>query len=106
KALEELEHARKINPRDENTLGRIAACLDLQHKNEEFQKIIREVEAFDPRPAVFYYQLGEQFQDRRHFDVAEKYFKHSRELSPRLPWPVNSLGLLYMRLGREQEAFT
>src|SRR5262249_6141624 len=56
--------------------------------------------------------------DRRHFGDAEKYFRKAVALNeqaveqmvgkqarrPTLPGPVASLGMLYMRLGREQEA--
>src|SRR5581483_8447762 len=35
---------------------------------------------------------------------AEKYYKKSAELRPMLAGPRNSLGLLYMRVGREEEA--
>ena len=38
------------------------------------------------------------------YDASEKYYKLAAELRPMLPWPNNSLGLLYLRLGREKEA--
>ena len=104
KALAELERARQVNPRDEATLGRIAACLFLQHKNDELQKLAQEVEGRDPKPGLFYLTLGEQLDERKRFDEAEKYYRKSAELWPMLPWARNSLGLLYMRLGREADA--
>jgi cellulose synthase operon protein C len=103
-ALRELEKARAINPRDERTLGRIAACFALQKKNAELSALIAEVEKHNPKPAVFYFDLAERLEDRRHYDAAERYFKKSAELQPLLPWAQNSLGLLYMRMGREPEA--
>jgi tetratricopeptide (TPR) repeat protein len=103
-ALRELEAARSVNPRDERTLGRVAACLRLLRKAGEADALAKEVEAFDPRPAVFYYELGERLEDRRRFADAEACFKRAAELRPNLPGPSNSLGLLYMRLGREQDA--
>jgi tetratricopeptide (TPR) repeat protein len=105
-ALRELEQARKVNPRDESTLGRIAACLHLQHKKADFDALAKEVEGRNPKPGVFYYQLGERLDERRHFDAAEQFYKKSSELRPMLPWPRNSLGMLYMRMGREKEART
>jgi len=103
-AVQALEKAREISPRDETILGRIACCLFIQHKDKDLQKIIDEVEKRNPRAGVFYYVLGEQLEERRRFEEAEKYFKKSAELWPMLPWAQNSLGLLYMRIGREQEA--
>lgn len=76
----------------------------MQRKQAELDALVKEVEARDPKPGVFYYQLAERLEERRYFDVAEKFYKKSAELRPMLPWAQNSLGLLYMRLGREKEA--
>jgi tetratricopeptide (TPR) repeat protein len=103
-ALRELEKARAINPRDEHTLGRMAACFALQKQNAELTALIAEVEKHNPKAAVFYFDLAERLEERRHYDAAEKYFKKSAELQPLVPWAQNSLGLLYMRMGREAEA--
>jgi tetratricopeptide (TPR) repeat protein len=103
-ALKELEQARKINPRDERTLGRIAACLTLQRKNEELATLTKEVERFDPKPASFYFAMGERLEERRYYDEAEKCFRKAAELRPHVPDALNSLGQLYMRMGRETEA--
>ncbi len=106
KALKELERARKINPRDERTLARIAACFHLQKKKDELEALAAEVAKFDSKPALFYYELGERLEERKRYDEAETYFKKAAELRPNLPGPSNSLGMLYMRLGKEQEAAT
>jgi tetratricopeptide (TPR) repeat protein len=103
-ALRELEQARTVSPRDERTLGRIAAGLLLQKKKDDFEALAKAVEKFDPKPALFYFELGDRMEDRRYFDDAEKYFRKSAELRPNLAGPANSLGMLYMRLGREKEA--
>jgi tetratricopeptide (TPR) repeat protein len=103
-ALRELENARKVNPRDEATLARVAACLFLQHKAKDFDAVVAEVEKNDPKAGIFYFELAERMDERRRFDEAEKYYKKSAELRPMLPWPNNSLGILYMRMGREKEA--
>ncbi len=103
-ALRDLERARTINPRDEVTLGRIAACLYLQQKNDQAENLARDVLRYDAKPGLFYFTLGEQLEERRRFDLAEKYYKQAIELRPMLVCAPNSLGLLYMRLGRETEA--
>ena len=103
-ALRELEKAQKVNPRDEQTLARVAACLKGQRKDDEFDAVAKGIEKFDPKPAVFWFELGEQMEVRRYFSDAEKCFKKAAELRPAMPGPLNSLGLLYMRLGREKEA--
>jgi tetratricopeptide (TPR) repeat protein len=103
-ALRELEVARQVNPRDERTLGRIAACLIVRHKQAEFEALAKEVETFDPKPAVFYFELGDRLDGSRRFDEAERSLRKAAELRPNMPGPSNSLGILYMRLGREQDA--
>jgi len=103
-ALKELDRARKINPRDEQTLGRIAACLVLQRKKEDLAALIKKVERFDPKPAAFYFAMGERLEERRYYDEAEKCFRKAVELRPHVPDALNSLGQLYMRMGLEKEA--
>jgi tetratricopeptide (TPR) repeat protein len=104
KAMQELERSRQVNPSNETTLARIAACLALKQDKEGLAKVVKEVEEHDAKPGMFYYILGAQLEDRRRFPEAELYFKKSADLWPMLPAPRNGLGLLYMRLGREEEA--
>jgi tetratricopeptide (TPR) repeat protein len=103
-ARKELERARKISPRDERTLGRLAACELLSRNDKGVAALAAEIEKYDSKPALFYYELGERLEERRRFDLAEKYYKQAAGLRPHLPGPLNSLGMLYMRLGKEQEA--
>src|SRR5262249_48846215 len=96
--------AQAVNPREESTLARVAACYHLQHKDAEFAALVNKVKSFNPKPAVFYYELAERLDERKLFDVAEKYFRLAIESNPKLPWAQNSLGILYMRLGKEDDA--
>lgn len=111
-ALKELETVRKVNPRDEYTLGRIAACLVLKPRSHTergnegaaLAALKKEVEKFDPKPAAFYFAMGERLDERRRFDEAEKCFQKATKLRPYLPEALNSLGQLYMRMGLEKQA--
>jgi tetratricopeptide (TPR) repeat protein len=103
-AVRELDKARTINPRDESTLGRSGACLLLLRDQRGFEALADEVLKHDPKPGVFYLELAERLEERRQFAAAETFYKKAIELRPMMPWPNNSLGLLYMRLGREKEA--
>jgi tetratricopeptide (TPR) repeat protein len=103
-ALKELQTARKINPRDERTLARIATCYHLQKKKAELDKLIKEVEKYDSKPALFFYELAERLEERRRYNEAETYYTRANKLRPNLAGPLNGLGLLYMRLAREEEA--
>jgi tetratricopeptide (TPR) repeat protein len=101
-ALRELETARTVNDRDEQTLGRIAACLRLQHKKTD--DLEAKVAKLDSKPAVFWFVLGEALEDCRHYDDAKECFVTADKQRPNLSGPASSLGMLYMRLGQEKEA--
>jgi tetratricopeptide (TPR) repeat protein len=103
-ALKELERARKVNPRDEETLGQIAACYTLQRKQVDVDALTKDVEKHDQKPGIFHHALGERLEARRHYYDAEKQYQRAIALRPMLAGPQTSLGLLYMRLGREKEA--
>jgi tetratricopeptide (TPR) repeat protein len=103
-ALKLLDQARAVNPRDESTLGRVAACLYLQHKDADLKALADEVLKRNPKAGVFYHELAEELDQRKRYDDAEKYFRLSVKLRPKLVGARNSLGMLYMRLGREEEA--
>jgi len=103
-ALKYLSQARAVNPRAEPTLGRVAACLHLQHKDTELKTLFAEVQKYNSRAGVFYHELAEQLDQRKRYEHAERYYRLSVKLRPRLVGARNSLGMLYMRLGREEEA--
>lgn len=100
----DLEHARKINPRDENTLARLASVYMMTKRQKQADAIIEEVTKHNPKPGLFYYALAERMEDRKRYDLSEEYFKKSAEMRPMIPWALNGLGMLYMRMGREKEA--
>jgi tetratricopeptide (TPR) repeat protein len=105
KALKDLTRARSINPREEETLGRLAAAFLAQKKSGEFKTLLKEAETHNPRPYIFYTELAGQLEARKAYYEAEEYFKIAAKLEPKLPEAQAGLGMLYMRLGREDEAF-
>lgn len=104
--LKLLEKARAINPREEATLARIATCLLLQDKQADFDAVVDEVKKHNPKCGVFYRELAERLNERKRYDEAERYFKQALKLRPQLGAARNELGLLYMRLGQEEDART
>jgi tetratricopeptide (TPR) repeat protein len=104
RARAELDKARAVNPRDEATLGRLAACLQVERRADELDKLVRDVEEYDAKPGRFHLVLAHQLEDRRRFDLAEKHYQKATELWPMLPAARSGLGLLYMRMGREADA--
>ncbi|HEX3149165.1 MAG TPA: tetratricopeptide repeat protein [Gemmataceae bacterium] len=99
-----LEKAKEVSPRDEATLARLAACARVLNKPEEVKSIIAAVEKFNPKPGLFYHDLGSSLEDRKIYGDAEVYFKKSIEARDQLASSKAGLGMLYLRLGKENEA--
>src|SRR5260370_37837464 len=73
-ARKDLEQARQVNPRDENTLGKLAACLLLERDQRGFDALAAEVLARDPKPGAFYFALAERLEDYKdHEQAAQTY---------------------------------
>jgi tetratricopeptide (TPR) repeat protein len=98
-----LGKALAVNPWSEKTLGRLAACLYLDHKEAELNELCGEVQKRDPKAGVFYHELADQLDQHKRYDDAERYYLRAIKLRPGLAGPRNGLGLLYMRLGQEEE---
>ncbi|MGA2032669.1 MAG: tetratricopeptide repeat protein [Thermoguttaceae bacterium] len=107
-ALEILDHkALPLCPIREETLGRIAACyvlLDGLPEAGRLQRLIAEVSARNPHAGRFYLALAEALQTRNKQSEAERFFREAIRVMPRLVGPQADLGMLYMRMGREEEA--
>jgi tetratricopeptide (TPR) repeat protein len=121
-ALDILEHkARPLCPIREETLGRIAACYLLldglpdgstnpqpttPHSESQgsFARLLAEVQARNPHPAEFYDTLAGMMASRYRFAEAERYYRLAHATLPRYVGPLADLGLLMMRMGREDEA--
>ena len=119
-----LLRALECNLRDPSILGQVAALglIEPQESSNEPagnkpglstpqavmaaspEKIIAAVEAANPAAGDFYFSLATQLDEVRRFDLAERYYRLAAEKLPQLPGPQASLGLMLMRLGREEEA--
>ncbi len=75
-------------------------------KQKEAEKIEQEVLKRNPKPHEFYFRAGDLLENRRQFDVAEYYIRKAVDAGPHLAAPLNSLGMLLMRIGKEDEART
>jgi tetratricopeptide (TPR) repeat protein len=109
-AIELLVETQKLNPRSEETLGRLAACyvsldgLPKQAEGTRYGKLVAEVEQQNPHCGEFYFTAAARLSDRKKFIEAEPLFLRSIELMPQLTRARGELGLMYMRLGQEAEA--
>jgi tetratricopeptide (TPR) repeat protein len=99
-----LTAAKLVNPRDEAGLARLAAAAHLANDGEAFAAVAKEVEAFDTKPAAFYYDLALALDARKQYAKAEEFFRKAADLRPQLPAAKAGLGMLLLRTGREAEA--
>ena len=88
--LADADKALAVNPRDEHALARMAACFKAMHKADDYGAVVQQVEKNNPKPAVFYFDLGERLEDRRYYDDAETCYKKAAELQPQLPGPAGT----------------
>ncbi|MFO0936960.1 MAG: tetratricopeptide repeat protein [Gemmataceae bacterium] len=96
--------AKSVNPRDSVVLGKLAATYTLLGKPDLVTELIKTVETFDSKPAVFYTVFASALEDRKRYQQAKQYFIKAAALRPNLPAAQLSLGLLAMRLGEEADA--
>ncbi|MCS6866328.1 MAG: tetratricopeptide repeat protein [Gemmataceae bacterium] len=99
-----LQAARAVNPREEATLARLAALRQLADDDAGFAAIVKEVLAFDSKPAEFYTVLGSIFSEARMYARAAECFEKAIAYRPTQPAAKAGLGLLYYTQGREAEA--
>jgi len=121
-----------LNPLDEITLGKIAACylvLDAsepealasgflrvsqpitrrltppaRHVSRRFDDLIAAVIKRNPHAGEFYGELANMLEVRNKQAAAEKFYREAIRVLPRQPEPYAGLALLLMRMGREGEA--
>jgi tetratricopeptide (TPR) repeat protein len=128
RALAALEKAREVNPREQRTLGRMAAAYLLEDgqppsqevdevlthldnieqvqltKPSRFSGILIEMAKRNPHPGYGLQVLADELQSRLRFELAEKCYKAALTAMPLYAEPKTSLGLLYMRVGKTEEA--
>ena len=103
-ALKVLAKARAVNPRDEGTLARIAACQFAKPDDKEFQAVVQEARKFNPKCYTFYSDLASLLEQRKFNAEAEKYYNVAIKMQPQYAEAQAGLGMLYMRMAKEDEA--
>ena len=128
KALAALEKSLQANPHEQRTIARKAAVylmLDgvppaeeltevLSHldnisqiqlpKPSRFSQTLIDLAKFNPHPGYGLQVLGDDLQSRLKFDLSEKFYRAAMAAMPLYSEPKTALGLLYMRIGKTEEA--
>jgi tetratricopeptide (TPR) repeat protein len=127
-ALQAVDRALAVDPADQRTLARQAACflvedgipdeetiLDLflgldaidELKLESptrFEQVVIDVARRNPRPGYFLNFIGEFLDQQMKYSAAEQFFLQAVNVMPQLSAPRTNLGMLYMRVGRIEDA--
>ena len=103
-ALEAAKKALEADPRDEEGLARLAASYRLLVDPIGAAAAEATARTINPHPARFYDALGERLADRRKYRPAERAFLLAIESDPDSAASRVGLGMLYMQIGREDEA--
>jgi tetratricopeptide (TPR) repeat protein len=99
------QKALPLNPTNEETLGRMAACyVLLDEKSERFSRLVDQVTRRNAHAGEFYAALADQLRERNKHAQAEAYFREAIRVMPQQVGPQAELGLLYMSAGREDDA--
>ncbi|MCA9117325.1 MAG: tetratricopeptide repeat protein, partial [Planctomycetaceae bacterium] len=124
-----LQQAAEVNPHSQQTLARMAAIhvllghppagqveglLEQIEKIGEYQgnrkgrfaEITIQVAERNPRPGVYLTEIGTALESRRQYFAAEQFYRAAMRVMPQLAEPKTALGMLYMRIGRTDEART
>ena len=106
-----LIEALALCPVSESTLGRLAAvqgCLDglvvPPAKESRMAKLIEEATARNPHAGEFFESVADSLDTMRRYPQAAHYFKRAIEAMPELVGAYGKLGMVFMRLGEEQNA--
>jgi len=104
------KRALPLNPLDEETLGRVAACYLLldqsteQSQTSRFASLVEEVTERNAHAGLFLLTLADQLTDRKKLRQAEPFYVEAIRRMPQMLGPRSHLGLLYMASGDEAEA--
>lgn len=109
-AIAVLGEARKLQPRDEETLGRLAASyaavdgLPNGKPAPRMQELVHQVENWNPHAGEFYLAAGDALDRLRRFPQAAEQYRQAQAKMPQLVAARGKLGMTLMRLGKEVEA--
>ncbi len=99
-----LAKAQAINPREESTLARVAACHYAERKMTDFDAIVKTVIKNNPKCYTFYSELAGLLEQRKMNAEAERFYNIAIKMQPKFPEAQAGLGMLYMRMAKESEA--
>jgi len=102
-----LSDALKLDPHNEETLGRLAAAVwsvEGDKPDGRFGKLVAEVNSRNPHAGQFFTTLADTLDRLRRWPASAKYYREATQRMPQLIAPIGQLGMILMRLGEEEQA--
>lgn len=96
-ALEALNKAIQINPRDLNALSNIAIVYRNQKKYKEALEIFKKVLEIDPKNAKTLFSIGTIHSETGQIEEAINYYKKAIVVNPHISKIHYNIGLLYLK---------
>jgi serine/threonine-protein kinase len=103
-AMDDLEHALRINPGDSASLQRIGDLLRYLGRFDEGQAALDKALEHDPLSVVAVDSLAELHMQRGDFGQAERTFQRALKLSPDSAYALSGLAQVYLLQGRFPQA--
>lgn len=103
-AVRAAERALSKNPHHWDALATLATARRLLGDPQALETAVQRVAAMNPRPAELHYRLGRALEDQRLFTEAERQLQRALEIDNAFNPPRAALGMLLMRIGREDRA--
>ncbi len=127
-AMEILDQANRNHPQHQRTSALQTACFLLNDglgEIDRWEKLLADLDDPDaitftelsraesliiklakrnPRPGFFLADLAEALESQRKYELAELLYRRTTEIMPELSGPKSALGLLYMRVGKTDQA--
>jgi tetratricopeptide (TPR) repeat protein len=72
--------------------------------SDRFALALRRIARVNPRPAESFETIGQTLENRRQFALAERFYTSACEVAPQRGDCRSALGLLYMNMGRSDDA--
>lgn len=103
-AVEWAKKALASNPAHWKAAAILATASYVEGDHAAYEQTLKDMARLNPHPVEFFLHLGLHLEDQRVFPEAERWFKKALETDAAFNPPRAALGMLLMRVAREEEA--
>ena len=102
-ASTDIEKALTVNPNSLSFRGTLASIYYLTNEIKKFEAECQDVLEINPKPAIFYYQLGNNCLKRLLYMEAQPFYEKAIDFDQKLWEAVVAAGMNYLHLGPKAE---